>query len=84
MQLILKPKLPQQPIHCITLIFSLEKKKQAALSCSPSTDPVLHHQIGLRPIATVIKASILCRYYSLFTYAANSKAQCNSVFEVLY
>lgn len=87
MQLILKPKLPQQPIHCITLIFSLEKpppKKQAALSCSPSTDPVLHHQTGLRPIATVIEASMLCCYYSLFTYAANSKAQGNSVFEVLY
>lgn len=59
MQLILKPKLPQQPIHCITLIFSLGKKKQkkqkqAALSCSPSTDPVLHHQIGVRPIARVL------------------------------
>lgn len=59
MQLILKPKLPQQPIHYITLIFSLgknkkQKKKQAALSCSPSTDPVLHHQIGVRPIACVL------------------------------
>lgn len=30
------------------------KKKQAALSCSPSTDPVLHHQIGVRPIACVL------------------------------